>query len=199
MTTPRLARVGAIIEFLADTGVRVSEMCDLRIKAIRPFDPDKAYVTIVGKGDKERAVWLSDALLARLRRLFRGQVYLFETATHRRLDPDNVYKEIRRTFMRAAGIALTPHNLRHYFATRKLEEGASTRAVGNYLGHSDPSTTAASYDVSQLSPDQLKTNHHGNRGRRSRKGEKQKLGSWPLARIRASKLRLSANRGLRAE
>lgn len=165
-------RISAMIEFLADTGLRVSEMTSLRVKDIRRWDPDFAYVTVIGKGSKERAIFIQNTLLDRIRRVFQGRVFLFETGSGRPLDPDNVYKEIRRTFLRVAGMVLTPHNLRHYFATKQLRAGVSTRAVADYLGHSSPATTATWYDVSTIELDKLKTRHHGERGRSSKKAAK---------------------------
>lgn len=163
-------RIGAMIEFLADTGLRVSEMTGLRLKNIRRWDPDFSYVTVIGKGNKERSIFVQNTLLDRVRRTFQGKLFLFETSTNRPLDPDNVYKEIRRTFLRVAGMVLTPHNLRHYFATKQLQAGVSTKAVADYLGHSSPNTTSAWYDVSTIELDKLKTKHHGQRGRTKKDG-----------------------------
>jgi integrase len=163
-------RIGAMIEFLADTGLRVSEMTGLRLKNIRRWDPDFSYVTVIGKGNKERSIFVQNTLLDRVRRTFQGKLFLFETSTNRPMDPDNVYKEIRRTFLRVAGMVLTPHNLRHYFATRQLQAGVSTKAVADYLGHSSPNTTSAWYDVSTIELDRLKTKHHGQRGRTRKDG-----------------------------
>lgn len=163
-------RIGAMIEFLADTGLRVSEMTGLRLKNIRRWDPDFSYVTVIGKGSKERSIFVQNTLLDRVRRTFQGKLFLFETASNRPMDPDNVYKEIRRTFLRVAGMVLTPHNLRHYFATKQLQAGVSTKAVADYLGHSSPNTTSAWYDVSTIELDKLKTKHHGQRGRTKKDG-----------------------------
>lgn len=165
------ARNGIIIDFLARTGLRVSEMCSLRVKDIRPFDPNKAYVSVVGKGGKERSVWVADELLERVRKAFRGKVFLFETKSGRPLDPNNVGKEVRRTFTRVIGMPLTPHNMRHYNATMLLRRGLSIRGVAEHLGHSDPSTTATYYDQSRVSPEQLFSRPHGERGRKRRAGD----------------------------
>lgn len=163
-------RVGTMIEFLADTGLRVSEMTGLRLKNIRRWDPDFSYVTVVGKGGRERSIFVQNTLLDRVRRTFQGKVFLFETSSNRPLDPDNVYKEIRRTFLRVADVIMTPHNLRHYFATKQLQAGVSTKAVADYLGHSSPNTTSAWYDVSTIELERLKTKHHGERGRTKKGG-----------------------------
>ncbi len=165
-------RIGAVIEFLARTGVRVEEMCDIRVKDVAPFNPQDAFVTIHGKGRKERAVWIPEPLLARIRRVFGGREFLFETRTGRPLDQDNVRKDVRRTFARVAGISLTPHSMRHYFATTMLGKGVSIGAVGEQLGHSDKATTANSYDVSRITKAQLDVNYQGGRGRKTKEGAK---------------------------
>lgn len=168
-------RIAAYVEFLADTGVRVSEMTELRLSRIQRRavkSPGKAefdFVSIVGKGSKERTIMVPSSLIDRMIQVFGGKVFLFETKSGRPVNPDNVYREVRRTFQRMEGIVLTPHNLRHYFATKMLSGGASLRAVADHLGHSSPATTSISYDVSNLVLDSLKTDHHGDRGKKSRK------------------------------
>lgn len=146
-------RVSCYIEFLSSTGLRVSEMTGLRIKNLRNYNRDFYELTVLGKGKKERSIKVQNILVARVRRVFSGRTWLFETRHGGPVNPDNVYKQLVKAFMEFSGTRLTPHNLRHFLATRLLREGYSTHAVAEHLGHSDPSTTAVSYDVSTV-PDE---------------------------------------------
>jgi integrase/recombinase XerD len=138
----------AMIETLYATGLRVSELVGLTIDRVR-LDP--GFVRIVGKGRKERLVplglaamsWIerySDAGRALLDRDRRPELFL----NHRggRLTRQGFWK-ILRNHARKAGITiqLSPHVIRHSFATHLVENGADLRAVQMMLGHSSLTTT----------------------------------------------------------
>lgn len=169
-TTPYRA---AIIEFLNYTGLRVSEMCRLRLTELRPFSAEKTFIRVLGKGSKERSVWIPESLLVRIRRIFGGHVWLFESRNHLPLDPDNVYHMVADAFWSGAQIRITPHNLRHLLATRLLRDGADPREVGDYLGHSSPAVTLESYDVNRITTEKLKHAHHGKKGQKRPKDPKE--------------------------
>lgn len=147
--TPLGLRDQAMIELLYGTGVRVSEIVSLQTHQISlPGN----YLTVRGKGAKVRMVpfgqWARESLLRYLRevrpKLLKGRAtsILFLTRSGKALTRQGFWKLIRR-YALAAGIEkrVTPHTLRHSFATHLLEGGADLRSVQSMLGHSDISTT----------------------------------------------------------
>jgi integrase/recombinase XerD len=157
-STPRGIRDRALIELLYATGLRVSELI-----ALRPPDVnvEAGYLTCTGKGDKQRMVpigqtaaewvrrYLRDARPALLtgrserRRTRASSPWLFVNARDgKRLTRVGFWK-ILKAYGKQIGIgrALSPHVLRHSFATHLLERGADLRAIQMMLGHADLSTT----------------------------------------------------------
>lgn len=143
------ARDGAMLELLYATGLRVSELVSLRVQQI-DFQGD--YLTVNGKGSKVRAVpfgkWAREKLLRYTQesrpRLLKGKLspFLFVNRSGRALSRQGFWKLIRG-YALAAGIEkrVSPHTLRHSFATHLLEGGADLRSVQSMLGHADISTT----------------------------------------------------------
>jgi integrase/recombinase XerD len=155
--TPLGVRDRAILEVLYATGLRSSELTGLR-----PRDVDLAVgiVTTLGKGRKERIVplgesaagWVSRYLREVRPALVRGAdvAVLFVSARGGRLSGVGLWGIVRRHAV-AVGVedVLTPHVLRHSFATHLLEHGADLRAVQAMLGHADISTTQIYTHVSR--------------------------------------------------
>jgi integrase/recombinase XerD len=138
------ARDKAILELLYATGMRVSELCSLKIGSI--ID---TFVKVYGKGRKERLIPVGEAALAALDYYllhYRGKgevdVPLFLSHRGKPLDRFTVWGRIR-TYARAANIEkeVSPHTLRHSFATHLLERGADLRLIQELLGHEDIATT----------------------------------------------------------
>jgi integrase/recombinase XerD len=144
----------AILEVLYATGLRVSELISLRA---RDVDLEVGLVTCFGKGRKERLVPLGEEaqqwvrryldlgrprLMERPARRGRSSPLLFVSGRGSGLSRMGLWGLVRRHAL-AAGVAdiLTPHVLRHSFATHLLERGADLRALQAMLGHSDISTT----------------------------------------------------------
>ncbi len=139
------ARDKAILELLYATGMRVSELCKLRI-----CDLDDTFVKVYGKGKKERvipvgrlAIEAVDAFLIR----FRGETFeenapLFVTFRGKPIDRVTVWARVK-AYADSAGIrkSISPHTLRHSFATHLLENGADLRLIQDMLGHEDIGTT----------------------------------------------------------
>ena len=145
----------AILELMYGSGLRVSEVAGLTIERV---DLDRGRVGVIGKGDKEREVPLGDpardavaAWLAVRRVLEPGShARLFVNRRGRPIGP----RDIRRLVGRYAGATLsgrrvTPHTLRHSFATHLLEGGADIRAVQEMLGHASVATTQRYTHVSR--------------------------------------------------
>ena len=133
----------AILAVMYACGLRVSEVCGLNIHSI-----DDAMVRVKGKGGKERlvpiaksAVDLVDAYLLRVRKETANQA-LFLSAKNRRINRVFVWKQIKY-YAKRAGIVknISPHTLRHSFATHLLENGADLRVIQEMLGHSHIATT----------------------------------------------------------
>jgi integrase/recombinase XerD len=150
--TDRGARDGTMLETLYATGLRVSELVKLRLPDI---NFDAGYLITVGKGGKQRLVPLGEAAVAALRSYVEGQRphflrpgrgtttdALFLTRLGRRMTRQGFWK-ILGSYARAAGIRkeISPHKLRHSFATHMVERGADLRAVQSMLGHADIGTT----------------------------------------------------------
>lgn len=148
-------RDAALLELLYGTGARVSEVCALDVDDIRPVldDPDLG-LRLIGKGDKERIVPLGsyaakavDAWLIRGRpawaEIGNGEHALLLNTRGRRLSRQSAWAAIRRAG-EAAGLDvehLSPHSLRHSYATHLLDGGADVRVVQELLGHSSVTTT----------------------------------------------------------
>ena len=140
----------AMLEVLYATGVRVSELVALELNRV---NLDHGYVITLGKGSKERIVPIGDAAIRKTReylsdarpRLLRGRSseYLFVTSRTASKMSRQRFWRIIKDYALSAGIHshITPHVLRHSFATHLLERGADLRAIQAMLGHSDISTT----------------------------------------------------------
>ena len=150
VTTPRGLRDRALLEVLYATGLRVSELVHLRLTDLHL---DQGYVQCVGKGSKERIVPLGDEAADWVRRYLadgrpalskrRPSAWLFVNARGgARLSRIGFWK-LLKAYGRAAGVRshLSPHVLRHSFATHLLDRGADLRAIQTMLGHADLSTT----------------------------------------------------------
>jgi integrase/recombinase XerC len=137
------ARDLAILELLYASGLRVSELVGLDVADV---DRRERTVRVLGKGRKERVVPFgekADTALARYLAPRGGEAGpLFLNARGGRLGVRGVYTVVRRA-ARAAGITrrVSPHTLRHTFATHLLDAGADLRAIQEFLGHSRLSTT----------------------------------------------------------
>jgi integrase/recombinase XerD len=149
-TTPRGLRDRALIEVLYATGLRVSELVGLRLTDVRL---QEGFVQCVGKGNKARLVPLGDEAAAWIRRYLgdarpalakrRESPWLFLNARDGRPLSRVGFWKILKAYGRRAGVKsqLSPHVVRHSFATHLLEHGADLRAIQAMLGHADLSTT----------------------------------------------------------
>ena len=148
--TPESNRDATILELLYATGLRVSELVSLNVSDI---DFQEAYIRCWGKGSKERLVYLYPKVVAELRQYLgsarvtllgshKGKKALFVNHRGGRLTRQWVWS-ILKTYSKQANIdeGITPHTLRHSFATHLLQNGASLRHVQELLGHSSISTT----------------------------------------------------------
>ena len=139
----------AMLELLYATGLRVSELVALSLNDI---NLDRNFVRTIGKGKKERFIPLGDYASEALRRylseargaLLRGRSspYCFVSRRGRLLSRQGFWKRLK-AYARQAGLSpeVSPHHLRHSFATHLLEHGADLRTVQEMLGHANIATT----------------------------------------------------------
>lgn len=149
LATPAGCRDSAMLEVLYATGIRVSELITLKVNDI---NFEMSYLKCLGKGDRERIIPMGQTALRSLehyinhcRRLVKGaqtSEILFLNNRGTGLTRQGFWKIIKK-YGQLANIAidLTPHVLRHSFATHLLENGADLRAIQEMLGHVDIATT----------------------------------------------------------
>jgi integrase/recombinase XerD len=160
----RPQRDRALLELLYASGLRVSETVALKVHEV---NLEAGYVTVLGKGGKERVVPLGqharEAIVGYLggerAKLLRGRAsaWLFVRAGGRPLSRQSVWKLVRAR-ARAAAVAarVSPHTLRHTFATHLLGGGADLRVVQALLGHADIGTTQL---YTHVAPERLRAVH----------------------------------------
>jgi len=166
--TPLAVRDRAMLEILYATGLRVSELVGLKLSDLQL---DVGYLTAFGKRSKQRIVPLGTLAIDELRgylavarpRLDKAGVssFVFLNRSGEGLTRQGFWKIIKRR-AREAGIYrnITPHTLRHSFATHLLENGADLRSVQAMLGHADIATTQIYTHVTRERLRQIHARHH---------------------------------------
>ncbi len=157
-----------MLEVLYAAGVRVSELINLKLSQI---NLNQGVLRIIGKGDRERLIPMGDEAQDWLREFIAGPrveillerqtEYLFPTRRGDRMTRQAFWHIIKR-YAKKAGIQkkLSPHTLRHAFATHLLNNGADLRVVQLLLGHSDVSTTQIYTHVARERMKELHSRHH---------------------------------------
>jgi integrase/recombinase XerD len=157
-----------MLEVLYATGLRVSELVNLKYQQV---NLNQGVIRVVGKGNRERLIplgeesvrWLADFVRGpRVEILLERQTeYLFPTRRGDRMTRQAFWHIIKR-YAKKAAIAkeLSPHTLRHAFATHLLNHGADLRVVQMLLGHSDLSTTQIYTHVARERMKELHAQHH---------------------------------------
>mgnify|MGYP001435519714 CR=1 FL=1 len=158
----------AMLEILYATGLRVTELVTLKLNDLQL---DVGYLTAFGKRSKQRIVPLGTAAIEELRSYLTGarscldkagsSPFVFLNRSGEGLTRQGFWKIIKRR-AREAGIYrnITPHTLRHSFATHLLENGADLRSVQAMLGHADISTTQIYTHVTRERLRQIHARHH---------------------------------------
>lgn len=146
----------AILETIYGCGLRVSECCDLRTNQV---NLDDGFLKVLGKGNKERIIPIPSSTVKIMKNYFynvrtlwlkKSSNYFFVNKFSKKIYSEYVEKMIK-TVINEVGIKkhITPHKLRHSYATHLLEGGADLRVIQELLGHSDISTTEIYTHVEQ--------------------------------------------------
>lgn len=164
--SPFDARNKAILELMYGTGLRISEVVDLEYNNI---DYDECIVRVMGKGSKERIIPINDIALMSIKNyydIYRSQLcikgssnYLFLNNHGQKMTRQGIFKMIKKEcLLKKINKNISPHTLRHTFATHLLSNGADLRVIQELLGHSDISTTQIYTHISkeELKEDYLK-------------------------------------------
>ncbi len=166
--TPLGQRDKAMLELLYASGLRVSELTELQLSQVHM---DMGYVVVRGKGDKERLVpmgeWAWQALNAYLEggRRFLDRSgrcrHVFLNRDGRGLSRQGVWKILKHYALKVGiDVGLTPHMLRHSFATHLLENGVDLRSLQAMLGHADISTTQIYTHVAKARLKEIHEKYH---------------------------------------
>ena len=156
-----------MLEVLYACGLRVSELINLKLELI---NLNQGYLRILGKGNKERLVplgqhakeWIEKYLIEARPQLVKSNIdYLFLTQHGGIMSRQNFWYALKRyALMANIQTEISPHTLRHAFATHLLNHGADLRVVQMLLGHTDLSTTQIYTHVAQVRLQQLHAQHH---------------------------------------
>lgn len=147
-----------ILMLIYSAGLRRSELIDLEIADI---DSERMIINIIGaKGKKDRMSLLSENMLQLLRKYykeFKPEKYLFEGAKGGKYSPTSVANILKNTALKAGvNKNVTPHMLRHSFATHLLEQGTDLRYIQELLGHNSSKTTEIYTHVSKKAIDKIR-------------------------------------------
>ena len=157
-----------MLELLYATGLRVSELVKLEANQV---NLNQVYIRVMGKGDKERLVpmgktakrWMKNYLNGPIQEILndRQSDCLFPTRTSTSISRQAFWQIIKKYAMKVGISAkLSPHSLRHAFATHLINNGADLRVVQMLLGHSDLSTTQIYTHIAQHRLKDLHEKHH---------------------------------------
>lgn len=159
-------RDAAILELLYASGLRVSEVLTIKINDI---NFEGGFLRVMGKGSKERVVPMNHRASERIKKYLRelrpgllngrGSPYLFLTGRGKPMTRQRFWQALK-SFAVSADLKLTPHMLRHSFATHLLDGGADLRSVQKMLGHSDIATTQIYTKVSSDRIKKVYQEHH---------------------------------------
>jgi integrase/recombinase XerD len=163
---PLMMRNSVMLELLYSSGLRVSELVLLKLEDVH-FDA--GFLRVLGKGSKERIVPVHIRAMERMQGYInqqRGKIlknrtspYLFVTRRGENMTRQRFWQTIK-TFGQKLGLKISPHTMRHSFATHLLEGGADLRSLQKMLGHSDISTTQIYTKVTTDRMKQVYAKHH---------------------------------------
>lgn len=159
-------RDSAMLELIYSSGLRVSELVSLKVHNV---NFEAGFLRVLGKGGKERVIPAHPRALRKVKSYMdelrpkllknRRSEYLFVTSRGRPMTRQRFWQTLK-SYGALAGVKLSPHTLRHSFATHMLEGGADLRSLQKMLGHSDISTTQIYTKVSMDRAKKVHSEHH---------------------------------------
>ncbi len=153
------AKQKRFIEFLFNTGCRVSEMLNIELRDIE-IKGNLAYIKVKGKGSKkvkykERIVFIPVEMLNDIENTFKGDQYLFSTSTGKKYSRNYISSEIKKVGMKHLNKKITAHSMRHSFATLQIKHTGNIKGISKYLGHSSVSITLDMYCHIELEEEEV--------------------------------------------
>jgi integrase/recombinase XerD len=159
-------RDAAMLELIYSSGLRVSELISLKVSDV---NFEAGFLRVMGKGSKERVVPAHPRAIESMKKYVqvlrpkllkqRQSEYLFLSNRSRPMTRQRFWQTLK-AYGKAAGLELSPHVLRHSFATHMLEGGADLRSLQKMLGHSDISTTQIYTKVTMKRAREVHKRHH---------------------------------------
>ncbi len=146
--------ISLIVEFLFHTGARISEALGIRLANLRERR-NYIEVRMIGKGGKERRLKVNSQLIERIKIELAGKEFLFERPDGVPYKRQAVSMAIYRNGLRVLQRQISPHTLRHSFATLRIRATGKIEAVSRYLGHSSTAITLDMYVHEELSINEL--------------------------------------------
>ncbi|MCB1177629.1 MAG: tyrosine-type recombinase/integrase [Leptospiraceae bacterium] len=156
-------RLSLIIETLANTGLRISELISIK-KSNKDKLKSDLYVTyfdIIGKGNKQRKIFIENELLERIEKVFSGKTYLFETKEGKNYNRTYVTRKLSELSGKILNKNISSHTLRHSFVTNEIKNGTPIDAVSRQAGHSSIAFTLSKYSHNKFNPEMKKTKFKG--------------------------------------
>jgi len=158
----------AIFELLYSCGLRISEAVEVQNINV---DFDNSFIKVIGKGNKERLIPISEEAIRLLKKYLnesrpvisgnRESEFLFISKKGSKLNRKSVWRLLKNYVLRTKiNKNITPHTLRHSFATHLLENGADLRSVQELLGHVDISTTQVYTHLAKKKLQEIHKKHH---------------------------------------
>lgn len=148
-------RVSTLVEGLFWTGCRVSELIKITHNDYVQTEMGWAEVRVIGKGRRERTVYMPTKVLRRAIQVHQGKHFLYETENGKPYNRKQVTDEIRKQARVKAGLRAYAHLMRHSRAMHLLQKEVRLHEIAAYLGHASPSTTLAYYMHGLPKPERL--------------------------------------------
>lgn len=158
MITYSTPKLGILIQFLFETGLRITEAVSIRNDEIKKYDKLNYTFKVIGKGNKEREIYAPIKTIQHIRLLYcsKEMTYLFSTRNDTHIISTNASMDIKRAGKKILDKNISAHTLRHSFSTNMIHgKRKDIKAVSMYLGHSSTALTLDMYVHSSLTTDDL--------------------------------------------